>query len=92
MIVTNDLENSSLAAADALSQLEHGDDSKAFVISQKLNVLKKVKSEVLKQKKSLKRQTILNESIKNLILIKSKSVIDTSQLINRMRTRAFNFT
>ena len=82
MIVTNDLENSSLAAADALSQLEHGDDSKAFVISQKLNVLKKVKSEVLKQKKSLKRQTILNESIKNLILIKSKSAIDTSQLIN----------
>ncbi|MDA7851820.1 histidinol dehydrogenase, partial [Gammaproteobacteria bacterium] len=51
MIVTNNLDNASLAAADALSQLEHGTDSKAFIISQKLNVLTKVKSEVLKQKK-----------------------------------------
>jgi histidinol dehydrogenase len=82
MIVTNEVKNASLAAADALSQLEHGVDSKAFVVSQKLNVLMKVKSEVLKQKKNLKRETILNESIKNLILIKCKSVIDASQLIN----------
>ena len=82
MIVTNDLINSPLAAADALSQLEHGVDSKAFIISQQLNVLNNVKAEVLKQKKNLKRKSILNESIKNLILIKSKSISDTSQLIN----------
>jgi len=82
MIVTNDLKNASLAAADALSQLEHGADSKAFIISQKLNVLNKVKSEVLKQKKLLTRAKILNKSISNLILIKSKSISDTSQLIN----------
>ncbi|MDA0881413.1 MAG: histidinol dehydrogenase, partial [Proteobacteria bacterium] len=82
MIVTNEVKNASLAAADALSQLEHGVDSKAFVVSQKLNVLMKVKSEVLKQKKNLKRETILSKSIKNLILIKCKSVIDASQLIN----------
>jgi histidinol dehydrogenase len=82
MIVTNDLVNSPLAAADALSQLEHGVDSKAFVVSQQLNILSKVKTEVLKQKKNLKRKSILNESIKNLILIKSKSITDTSQLIN----------
>ena len=59
MIVTNDLNNAALAAADALSQLEHGVDSKAFVVSQNLNVLKKVKSEALKQKKKLKRESIL---------------------------------
>ena len=82
IIVTNNLDNASLAAADALSQLEHGTDSKAFIISQKLNVLTKVKSEVLKQKKGLTREKILNKSIKNLILIKSKSITDTSQLIN----------
>jgi len=82
MIITNDLNNAALAAADALSQLEHGVDSKAFVVCQNLNVLKKVKSEALKQKKQLKRVSILNESIKNLILIKSKSFADTSQLIN----------
>ena len=82
MIVTNDLNNAALAAADALSQLEHGVDSKAFVVSQNLNVLKKVKSEALKQKKKLKRESILSESIKNLILIKSKSFTDTSLLIN----------
>ena len=56
MIVTNDLNNAALAAADALSQLEHGVDSKAFVVSQNLNVLKKVKSEALKQKKKLKNK------------------------------------
>jgi histidinol dehydrogenase len=82
MIVTNNLINSPLAAADALSQLEHGVDSKAFIISQQLNVLDNIKAEVLKQKRNLKRKSILNESIKNLILIKSKSISDTSQLIN----------
>ena len=34
------------------------------------------------QKKKLKRESILKESIKNLILIKSKSFTDTSLLIN----------
>ena len=33
MIVTNDLDKISIAAADALSQLEHDPNSRAFIIS-----------------------------------------------------------
>ena len=36
MIVSNDMEKASIAAADALSQLEHDPDSRAFIISSNL--------------------------------------------------------
>ena len=39
MIVSNDMEKASIAAADALSQLEHDPDSRAFIISSNLKIL-----------------------------------------------------
>jgi len=82
MIVTNSITNISIAAADALSQLEHDANSRAFIISNNLSILTKIKTEIKKQIQDLTRQSILKRSIKNLLLIKSKSFKDTLSLIN----------
>ena len=82
MIVTNNITNISIAAADALSQLEHDPNSRAFIISNNLSILDKIKTEIKKQIQDLTRQSILKRSIKNLLLIKSKSFKDTLSLIN----------
>ena len=82
MIVTNNITNISIAAADALSQLEHDPNSRAFIISNNLSILTKIKTEIKKQIQDLTRQSILKTSIKNLLLIKSKSLKDTLSLIN----------
>ncbi|MDC0332274.1 histidinol dehydrogenase [Gammaproteobacteria bacterium] len=82
MIVTNDLDKISIAAADALSQLEHDPNSKAFIISNNLTLLKKIKGEISKQMSNLTRQNVLSQSIKNVLLIKAKSFKDSISLIN----------
>src|SRR6056300_590251 len=82
MIVTNDLDKISIAAADALSQLEHDPNSRAFIISNNLTLLKKIKGEISKQMSNLARQNVLSQSIKNVLLIKSKSLKDSICLIN----------
>ena len=82
MIVSNDIEKASIAAADALSQLEHDPDSRAFIISSNLKILKKIKTSVNEQIKQLSRQSVLKQSIENLLLIKAKSFKDTLVLIN----------
>ena len=80
MIVTNSIKNISIAAADALSQLEHDPDSRAFIISNNLAILNKIKVELKKQIQKLSRQAILNKSIENMLLIKSKSFKKRSNL------------
>ena len=82
MIVSNDIEKASIAAADALSQLEHDPDSRAFIISSNLKILKKIKTSVNEQIQQLSRQSVLKKSIENLLLIKAKSFKDTLVLIN----------
>ena len=82
MIVSNDIEKASIAAADALSQLEHDPDSRAFIISSNLKILKKIKTSVNEQIQQLSRQSILKQSRENLLLIKAKSFKDTLVLIN----------
>ena len=82
MIVSNDIEKASIAAADALSQLEHDPDSKAFIISSNLKILNKIKTSVNDQIQQLSRKSVLKQSIENLLLIKAKSFKDTLVLIN----------
>ena len=82
MIVSNDIEKASIAAADALSQLEHDPDSRAFIISSNLKILQKIKTSVNEQIQQLSRQSVLKQSIENLLLIKAKSFKDTLVLIN----------
>ena len=82
MVVLNDIGNSDIAAADALSQLEHDPSSRAFIISNNIKILDKIKTSIKKQMPKLSRQSVLKESIKNLLLIKAKSFKDVVEIIN----------
>ena len=82
MVVTNDKENISLASIDALSQLEHGKDSSAFILSKYKSVLDGVKKEIKSLSKDLSRTNLLDCSKNNISLVKCKSDKDIVNMIN----------
>ncbi len=82
MVVTNDKENISLASIDALSQLEHGKDSSAFILSKYKSVLDGVKKEIKSLSKDLSRTNLLDCSKNNISLVKCKSDKDIINMIN----------
>ena len=82
MVVTNDENKAKIAASDVLSQLEHGADSCAFVLSESSVVLRSIKREITQQVSSLKRKDQLTEAVKNILLIKTESSKNTIEMIN----------
>jgi histidinol dehydrogenase len=74
--------NPSWVAADALSQLEHGHDSKAFVITDDEKIAKKIIAEILRLKEKLPRQKIINESLKNSAIFVIKNLDDAVHIAN----------
>ena len=82
MVVTNDKEKISLASIDALSQLEHGKDSSAFILSKSKSVLDGIKKEIKSLSKDLSRTNLLDCSKNNISLVKCKSDKDIVNMIN----------
>ena len=82
MVVTNDKKNISLASIDALSQLEHGKDSSAFILSRYKSVLDGIKKEIKSLSKDLSRTNLLDCSKNNISLVKCKSDKDIVNMIN----------
>ena len=82
MVVTNDKENISLASIDALSQLEHGKDSSAFILSKYKSVLDGIKKEIKSLSQDLSRTNLLDCSKNNISLVKCKSDKDIVNMIN----------
>ena len=82
MVVTNSEKNTSIAAIDALSQLEHGSDSCAFVLSKSKKILNKVKKEIKVLSEKLSRESLINSAMDNIILIKCKSDNDVINMVN----------
>ena len=81
-IISNEIKNTRIIAADLLSQLEHGSDSRAVLLSLNKHLLENVKVEVKKQLKGLARQNILKESINNLVLINFENIDDLINFSN----------
>ena len=82
MVVTNSKQNTSIAAIDALSQLEHGADSCAFILSKSKKILNDIKKEIKDLSKQLSRTNLLNDAMKNIIMVKCKSDSDIVNMIN----------
>lgn len=70
------------AASELLAQLEHDPDAKAIAISSSEKCLEKINLEVARQLPLLKRQSILNQSMKNVVLILSNDTDEAIELIN----------
>ena len=82
-VVGNDINKSHLIASDLLSQLEHGEDSRAVLCTINKDLCEKVKIEIENQSKLLSRKKILTKSLDNLFLISFKSIDQILEFINK---------
>ena len=82
-VIGEDEDKCELIAADLLSQLEHGSDSRAVFLSTNKNLITKVKNSVTNQINNLKRQDIIESSLSNLYLIKFDSIDDLVGFTNK---------
>src|SRR3989338_136899 len=74
--------NPSWVAADLLSQLEHGEDSQAILVTPSQLLAKQVLAEVKKQLKNLSRKEIIKESLKKSFVIIVENDDQACRLIN----------
>jgi len=81
MVVVNDEANIEVAAYDLLSQLEHGIDSDAVVISKSIKIFEGIKN-IINKEINDNPNSILEKSIKNIRMVISKSVDQTVSIIN----------
>jgi len=69
-------------AADALSQLEHGPDSKAFIIVDDEKYAKEIEDKIYELSKTLPRKNIIDSSIKNSAILIVKNISEAANLAN----------
>lgn len=81
-IVADSSNDPSWIAADALSQLEHGVDSKAFIITDDHDFALRVLSSIDSLKTKLSRKKIIEESLKNSAIFVIKNLDDAADLVN----------
>lgn len=81
-IITDKNSKADWIAADALSQLEHGHDSKAFIITDNLEFAKKIVAAIYSLKEKLPRKKIIEESLKNSAIFVIKNLDDAVHLAN----------
>ncbi len=69
-------------AIDALSQLEHGEDSKAFIICDNENFADRIIEEINSYSTQLPRQKIIEKSLKNSAIFVIKNIDDAHFISN----------
>jgi len=81
-IIADKTSNAAWIAADALSQLEHGIDSKAFIITNCEQLALRVSTEIAYLKTTLPREKIIDESLKNSAIFVIKNLDEAAHLAN----------
>ncbi|MBL6664676.1 MAG: histidinol dehydrogenase [Rickettsiales bacterium] len=81
-IITDKYSNPKWIAADALSQLEHGPDSKAFIITDNEKIADEIINNIQQLSKNLSRKEIIAKSIKNSAIFIINNLNDASKIAN----------
>ena len=81
-IIAQSNANVKFIAIDALSQLEHGIDSKAFIIVDNFDFAQKILSEIDNLKNQLTRKEIIEKSLKNSAIFVINNLDDAYFLAN----------
>ena len=85
LVISDAKTNPAWVAADLLSQLEHGPDSKAILISDNEEFAKNVIEQIKLLTKELPRQNIIKNSLKNSHIIIVKNLVeDGAQIANKI--------
>lgn len=83
LVFADETANAPWVAADLLSQLEHGQDSQAVLVTFSQSFAKLVQGEIIKQAKQLPRFAIIKQSLKNSFIIAVKNQDQACELINQ---------
>ncbi|MBU6339101.1 MAG: histidinol dehydrogenase [Rickettsiales bacterium] len=81
-IIADKDNNPDFIAADALSQLEHGADSKSFIIVNDENFAIKISAAIMSLAQNLPRKNIIDESLKNSAIFVLKNLDNAFHLVN----------
>lgn len=81
-IIADKNNNPDWIAADALSQLEHGPDSKAFIVTDNQDFALKVSAAISCLKNDLPRAAIIEKSLENSAIFVIKNLDDAAHLAN----------
>lgn len=85
LVICDNEANPEWIAADLLSQLEHGVDSKAILIADNIEFAQKVNKNINILKEKLPRKNIIDESLKNSYIIIVKDIEnDAAQISNNI--------
>lgn len=82
MVVADDSMPPAFAAADLLSQAEHGIDSQVMLVTFKEEYLKKVQKQIVEQLKELPRKEIAEKTLENSVAIIVKTQEDARDIVN----------
>lgn len=82
LIIADESANSDWIAADLLSQLEHGEDSQAILLTFSKEFAELVQKKILEQTEKLSRKAIINKSLQNSFIIIVKDQNQACDLIN----------
>ncbi len=82
LIVADEHANSDFIAADLLSQAEHGRDSQVVLISNSVNLLEKVNTQVVEQLEKLPRKDIAKAALQNSLSLLMENESDMIDFIN----------
>jgi histidinol dehydrogenase len=82
LIVADKTCNPAFAAADLLSQAEHGDDSQVILLSDDENVIDNILSELEQQLQKLPRKEIAKKALENSIAILLKNLNECIEFSN----------
>ncbi len=89
LVLADETANPAFVASDLLSQAEHGTDSQVVCVSNKIEILQKIKTEIEKQLPLLPRKKIAQTalSFSKLVLIQSKE--ESIEFINEYAPEHF---
>lgn len=81
-IIADKNNNPDWIAADALSQLEHGTDSKAFIITDSQDFALKISAAISQLKTTLPRAAIIEKSLENSAILVINNLDDATHIAN----------
>ncbi len=81
-IICDDDNNANWIAADALSQLEHGPDSKAYIITDNKEFARKIIESIAHLSKNLPRRFVIEKSLENSAIFIIKDIAQSVDIAN----------
>ncbi len=82
LIIADDTANPEFITADILAQAEHDPNAKCVVVTDSMEITKKIENEINSQTRNLKRIEIIKECLKNFSIVITKNISESIRFAN----------